>query len=226
MLAIGIIAGLLAATFQSLSYLFSRGYVMRKLGTPIELVLVSQGAVVLPVQWVGVAVATAAVLLLNFSGGRLPLRATMALVIACIAYSLSDTFIRALVLALEPLPVLHASIFATSISYILCGITSLPIILFTRKASAFTRGLRFSLPFSLCWLTGMFALFTAFGSVGTVLGNILQSSRGIISILISIPAVRLGFAQIEPRVPRKVLLQRLAAALLIVAAVWLYASQA
>lgn len=298
MTLIGIVAGLTAATLQSLSYLFSRGFVMRQLGSPIKLILVSQvfmallslpvfaitrgpdlpsisayilplflatafytvgqaclfivmrtvqasrvapmlgfkivilaiisaalmGVEILPRQWIGVAIATIGVAVLNFSGGRLSARSTFALFLACVAYSFSDIYIRVLIDALAPLPILRASFYAASASYIMCGSFSCIVLLIRRELSHVTKGIRFSMPYAICWLAGMFALFTCFGSVGPVLGNILQSSRGIISILIAIPAVRLGFGLIEPASPRRVMVQRLTSAALIVLAVWLYVS--
>jgi len=298
MMALGICAGLLAALFQALSYLFSRAFVMHKAGTPLELLLVSQvymsimalpafiitrsdltpglltylaplilaivfniigqvaifhvmrtvqssriapmlgfkivilallsafalGIRVAPLQWVAVTVATAAVALLNFSGSRLSSKSTAAILMACVSYTLSDLFIRDLILSLSPLSVLRASFYATSISYMICGPVALLILLARRRVFLLKTSAHFALPYSICWLTGMFALFTTFGSVGPVLGNILQSGRGIVAILIAIPATRLGFARIEPAAPRKIVGQRLTAAVLLVAAVWLYAS--
>ncbi len=298
MIILGICTGLLAALLQSVSYLFSRGFVMRKIGSPLELLLVSQvymclmalpvfflartgdlppftsylaplilavtfmiiaqvavfhvmrtvqasriapmlgfkivilalvstfalGIRVTPSQWLGVAVATGAVLLLNFSGERLNAKSTAAILMACCSYALSDIFISKLILSLAPLSVLRASIYATSVSYILCGPAALVILCARRRAHILKTGWHFALPYSTFWLVGMFALFTTFGSVGPVLGNILQSSRGIASILIAIPAAHLGFPRIEPPAPRNVVLQRLIAAVFLVAAVWLYAS--
>jgi hypothetical protein len=164
------------------------------------------------------------VALLNCSGERLNAKSTAAILMACCSYTLSDLFISELILSLAPLSVLRASIYATSVSYILCGPTALVILCARRRAYNLKTSSHFALPYSICWLLGMYALFTTFGSVGPVLGNILQSSRGIASILIAIPAAHLGFPRIEPTAPRHVVLQRLIAAVFLVAAVWLYAS--
>jgi len=294
---IAIVAGICAATLQSVSYLFSRGYVMRKYGGPIQLILDSQvfmavmtlpavaltwgddvppiGNYVFPLvactgmyiagqlslfaamkriqasrvspmlgfkivvtamltclffdanlslrQWSGVATAVSAVVLLNFSGGRLSASALSAVVSACFCYAVSDIYIGELIHALKPMPLLRASIYATGVSYILSGSLALVALILRRQLHTISRGLRFSLPFALIWLSAMFAFFICVGAVGPVLGNILQSSRGVISILIAIPAVRLGFPMIEPSAPRRVVIQRLIAAVLIIAAVWLYA---
>lgn len=294
---LGILAGLAAAFLQSLSYLFSRGYVMRNHGSPIQLVLVSQvfmAVACLPVliiahtpdvppleqyllplisatafyivgqasifyvmkelqasriapmlgfkivilaiisalfldvtihprQWLGVIVGTISVVMLNFSGVRISLKSSLAILIACVGYSLSDLSIKQLIESLKPLSTIHASIYATSSSYLLCGLLSLAVVL-PHRVPALFKGFQFSIPYAASWLLGMFALFLCFGSVGPVLGNILQSSRGIISILIAIPAAAIGFSAIEPHVPGKILALRITAALLVVIAVWLYAS--
>ena len=173
-------------------------------------------------QWTGVATAVSAVIVLNFSGGPLPLKSLLAVISACISYAVSDVYIKELITALSPLSLIRASFYATGISYLLCGILSVAVLTALRKLKLLRHGLSFSLPFAAAWLTAMFALFLCFGAVGPVLGNILQSSRGVISILIAIPAARLGFPLIEPSSPGHVVLKRLTAALLIIAAVWLY----
>lgn len=174
-------------------------------------------------QWAGVAAATVAVVMLNFSGGRMSLKSLLAILTACIGYSLSDLSIKQLIECLRPLSTVHASIYATSSSYLLCGLLSL-IFMGPNRMRPLLNGMRFSIPYSASWLLGMFALFLCFGTVGPVLGNILQSSRGIISILIAIPAGVMGFSAIEPHVPGNILTLRLTAAILTVIAVWLYAS--
>ncbi len=173
-------------------------------------------------QWTGVATAVSAVLVLSISGGRLPTAALLALGGACLSYAVSDIFIRRLIDSVAPLTLMRASFYSTGISYLLCGIAALVVLALTRQLPLLTRGLSFSVPFALSWLTGMFALFTCFGAVGPVLGSILQSSRGVISILLAIPAARMGFPKIEPSSPGHVVIKRLTAAFLIILAVWLY----
>lgn len=63
----------------------------------------------------------------------------------------------------------------------------------------------------------------AFAFVGPVFGIILQSTRGIMSIIVGVAVSRLGLLHIEAHITHNVFIQRLAAALLMTIAVALYA---
>ena len=60
------------------------------------------GKTITPVQWAAVFACFGAVAALNFSGGSLPLKAIVMLLITCTGYSLSDIHIDKLVRALAP----------------------------------------------------------------------------------------------------------------------------
>lgn len=51
-------------------------------------------------------------------------------------------------------------------------------------------------------LAAMFFLFGCFGTIGVVYGNILQSLRGVISILVGFLIARMGFVSLEEKVGR------------------------
>ena len=68
----------------------------------------------------------------------------------------------------------------------------------------------------------MVGLYCCFGLVGVVFGNILQSTRGVMSVAIGATLAQLGWHELEQRVDRVTLLRRLAAALLMTAAIALY----
>jgi hypothetical protein len=55
-----------------------------------------------------------------------------------------------------------------------------------------------------------------------VFGNIMQSTRGVMSVAIGAALAHLGWHELEQRVDRATLLRRLAAALLMTAAIALY----
>jgi uncharacterized membrane protein YgdD (TMEM256/DUF423 family) len=66
-------------------------------------------------------------------------------------------------------------------------------------------------------------LYCSFGLVGVVFGNILQSTRGIMSVALGAMLAHLGWHELEQRVDRAMLLRRFAAALLMTAAIAIYA---
>jgi len=179
------------------------------------------GQVLLIHQWSAVVLCVVAALLLNSSGARLPVAALFWLAVACIGYSLSDINITRLVHSLAPLPRFHASVVGVCLSYALCGLVALCLLPFSgiqRSASDW----RYAFPFAFFWFTSMIVLFTCFGLVGPVYGNILQSTRGIISIVMGVMLARAGFLHLEEQVSRRLLMQRVAAACLMVTAIALF----
>lgn len=292
--ALGIIFGLLAATCQSLSYIFSRLFVIRRHNAVIQLLVMAHvlmGAVSLaalpllwpakmpPVsefgwtlvwvslfymlgqlglfialkftdasrtapllglkiailagiavcflnqhlgvwQWVAVAMSVAAAFVLNYSGTRMPLRAVAAILFACVAYSISDLNIKALVHHFSGLGATHAVLFSVCLSYILCGLVGLALMPIAGKRVA--ADWKWAAPFAAAWLTAMVFLFACFGHIGVVYGNIIQSTRGLMSIVLGAHIASLGMEHLEKRVAGHIVLKRIAAALLMTGAIALY----
>ena len=183
-----------------------------------------------PRQWAAVALAVVAALLLR----REPATATrpaaggLAIVLAgCFFFALSDLGIVGLIDAFArpcthccpPIGRLHAGALAMAVTYVVCGIAALPLL---RRAAP--RGRRDWVPasqYAAAWLGGMVALYACFGTVGVVLGNILQSTRGMMAVVAGALLAHLGWHDLEERVDRATLLRRLAAAALMTAAITL-----
>ena len=70
----------------------------------------------------------------------------------------------------------------------------------------------------------MIALFVCFALCGLVLGNIVQSARGLVSVALGWAIARSGRTGLEENVPASVVARRTAAALLVIAAMALYAA--
>jgi len=162
-------------------------------------------------QWAGAALAVAAAFVLSYSGKRIPAPAIAAIGVACVAYSLSDLHIQWAVRGVfGQLGLFHASMLALILSYILCGLVGLALLPLAGRA---TRAeWKHALPFVAAWYVAMIFLFACFGSVGVLLGNILQSTRGLISILLGAGLAAAGMVHVEARTPRHVLLRRIVAA--------------
>ncbi|WP_294437623.1 hypothetical protein [uncultured Victivallis sp.] len=80
-----------------------------------------------------------------------------------------------------------------------------------------------SIPFAVSWFLSQVALFVCFGLLGTVFGNVIQASRGLISIGIGMLLVRWGLGKLDARISRRMWLRRIAAGILMTAAIILYA---
>ncbi|MBQ4481309.1 MAG: EamA family transporter [Victivallales bacterium] len=79
-----------------------------------------------------------------------------------------------------------------------------------------------SLPYGLIWIVAIIFLNICFALLGTVNGNIIQSTRGIFSILFSPILVACGLTYLEERVFWTVILRRLLAACMMAVAIYLY----
>ncbi len=173
-------------------------------------------------QWAGIALSLGAAFLLSRSGAPLPLAGAFWLLFTCAAYATSDYFIRAQFPIFAPhASFVRASITITLLSYVtggLFGIAALPF------AGRFPWKVwtHYALPFSLAWLGAMLCLFACFGLIGLVYGNIVQSTRGLMSIGIGYLLARAGFVHLEAKVSRGTMARRVAAALLMLLAVVLF----
>ncbi len=175
-----------------------------------------------PLQITAVAACTAAVVLLNYTGGTLTLPALLILLTACTGYALSDLNIHALIVGLQPLRPLHAAVVGGALSYILCGAISLLLLPWLVRRRMLVNW-RYALPFAVFWYAAMLGLFGSIGLVGPVFGAILQSSRGLMSIVIGVFVARLGWLHIEQQHAPRVWAKRAAAAVLMSLAIGLYA---
>lgn len=178
------------------------------------------GADLKPGQWLAVGLSTAAAFVLNYTGGSLPLGTTLAALGACLGYTLSDLGIRALNLALATQDPKAGPIVGCCLSFLVCGLAALVLLPLAWRPGP--RIWRDSFPVALAWFGAMVCMFTAFHLVGVVLGNILQATRGLQSILMALLVARAGWVHLEPTVQAHVFWRRFTAAACMVAAVALY----
>ena len=161
-------------------------------------------------QWGGVALSVAAAFILNHTGGRLPLPCLAAVALTCAAYAMSDLNVKALVTALGAMGKARGSLLAVSMCYVLTGAAALALLPWAGRG--LWAEIRYAAPFAISWLAAMVFLFACFAHVGVVFGNILQSTRGLISILLGAGIAALGMHHLEQKHPRHVLVRRLVAA--------------
>ncbi|MFA9480136.1 EamA family transporter [Phycisphaerales bacterium AB-hyl4] len=171
-------------------------------------------------QWAAVGLAVAAAFAINYTGGPLPTAAVVTMLVTCTGYALSDVCIRLMIEAMEPLPPTHAALLGVVLVYFGCGVVLAPLLPWygSRRVKPWLR----VMPYAWTWLISMATLFVCFALVGVVLGNILQSTRGVISILLVPLVVGRGFVHVETQLPRAVFWRRVGAAVMMFAAVVLY----
>jgi hypothetical protein len=175
-----------------------------------------------PLQWLAVGLSVAAAFALNSTGGKLPALIVGGLLFTCLTYSMSDISIRCLIHGLGGSGV-GVVLVAVAFCYLLCGVAALAAL---PLAGAHQRGdWRLAVPWAVSWLGAMLLLFGCFQAVDVVYGNILQSTRGLISMVLGAGLAGAGMVHIEKKVSRGVFWRRMAAALLMSAAIALYAKK-
>lgn len=171
-------------------------------------------------QWCGILLCLGGAVMSNWSGGSIPLKSVMLILTACCSYSFSDTYIKILINCLGYESVFFGALMAGALCYSFAGLCAVPM-LFIVPGTAL-RQFKPAMPYSICWFAAMLLLFSCFGLIGPVFGNIIQSSRGIISVIIGAIVAMYGFSTIETRIAAGVLVRRIIAAVLISAAVILF----
>jgi drug/metabolite transporter (DMT)-like permease len=170
-------------------------------------------------QWLSIMLCICAAFTLNKVGGGVSWKSILWTIGACLGYSFSDLNIKELVDCFPELDIFHRSLFTASMSYALCGLIC-AFICIVRRISL--KNIGKAAPFSIFWFGAIIFLFSCFAIIGPVFGNIVQSCRGIISIFLGAVAAYAGLVNIESKTSRSVLLQRIAAAVLMTVAIALF----
>lgn len=172
------------------------------------------------IQWTAVLLCLASAMILNGSGGGLGLKTIGVILLVCTGYSLSDINIKQLIDCFAYLDLLHSSLLSVCLSYVVCGAVSVMALVWIRPSSRVMW--MQTVPFALMWFVAMLFLFACFQIIGVVYGNIVQSTRGLISICLGSLISAAGFVHLERKITRGVLYRRAAAALIMLLAIALF----
>ena len=112
--------------------------------------------------------------------------------------------------------IVTSGIAVTLLCYFTLGIFSLPFLL---KIKISRQMLRDALPFAVLWLISQMTLLICFGMLHPVFGNVIQSSRGIFSVLLGCLACRLGWNVMENASSGRLWIRRGIAALLMISGI-------
>ncbi len=171
-------------------------------------------------QWIGIAVSLGSAYMLGSSGSRLSLSGWAFVGAACFFYSVSDLCMKELIIRFSSLGLFSASLVSACLCYALAGIAAACLLPFVNARSK--EQWKAALPFAVFWFVGILFLFGCFGCIGVVFGNIVQSTRGIMSLAMGWVVARLGHEHIEKRITARVFGVRIAAGCLMVAAIALF----
>ena len=165
-------------------------------------------------QIIGVILSVSAAFAMNWSGGRkFELKSLIPLAVTLVCYSLTDISETTMVLLCDQGNIVRAGISVTLLCYTVLGICSLPLLV---KTGWNIKMQCHALPFSLLWLGSQMTLLICFGMIGPVFGNVIQSSRGLFSVIFGVVVCRLGFDVMEKSASGKLWLRRVLAALLMI----------
>lgn len=175
-----------------------------------------------PLQWTAILLGTVAAVGMNFTGGRFTLNAGFWLFLTLLGYACGDLSATRLIHAIKGPNGILNSFAAVSWTAVVQGILTLPL-LFSKHIPKNRSLLTDSIPYAACWFASLLFLFYCFGTLGVIFGTILQSARGILSVLIGAALVRAGFRNLEPSVGFSAWMRRFVMAVLMVSAMTLYA---
>jgi drug/metabolite transporter (DMT)-like permease len=176
-----------------------------------------------PLQWGSVLLTAIAALLLRNSKEGVTFKLIAMVLLTCSLYCGSDYSIKYLVATLGTETTPQTVVLAVVYSYILCGLFSLAFIKEIHRSTRhdWWAAVGYALP----WFCGMLFLFGAFATVGVVFGVILQSTRGVISVMMAMGLAAFGVSFAEEKCSVQTRTRQLAAALLMVAAIYLFNEQ-
>lgn len=184
------------------------------------------GRTVSSLQWGAIFLSVAAALALNYSGGGgIPGKALLAVLGACVGYSFSDLCIVAMTRSLAPHGEMRGILLATALSYMLTMPVGLALVAARAPEHRTPEKWKLAAPVALTWFAAMIFLFICFRNLDAVFGNIVQSLRGPISVLMGVILAAHGHVHLERKVGRWVLARRIGAALLMCAAIGIFAHE-
>ena len=187
-------------------------------------VSVLQGQPLSANQWAAVAAAMVAAVVLSGVGGRMSGKAIGLVLLACFFYALCDTTIIWTIDAARQISGdqsrMGVPLWCAASAYV--GIGCFAALLLPIWGSRSPAAWRDALPYCGAWVLAITTLYATFASLGVVFGAILQSFRGLISIGLGVVLAQMGWHHLEQKHGRSVVLQRLAAASLMTAAVVMY----
>jgi hypothetical protein len=175
-------------------------------------------------QWAGVVLSVVAAVGLNFAGTALKKRAAAAILLACVSFTLSDWSIawgnKALHEALPKAADIQVSFLNAAFCYVMCAVPA--VLLMPLWGSKKGKDWVDAVPFAASWFAGMLLLFWCFAEVGPLLGVILQSTRGLMSIVIGALVMKWGQVHMEPAHTRGAWVWRAGAGVVMFVAISLY----
>jgi drug/metabolite transporter (DMT)-like permease len=183
-----------------------------------------------PLQWVAVGLCGSAAVVLQQGSSGVQLKVLGLLTVSCFGFAIADLGIVALIDGIEaalPVSRLRAGSLAMSLTYVLGAVLVFPFVIaqYRQQPRPVAADWGAAAQYSAAWMGAMVTLYACIGSVGVILSTILQSTRGILSVVLGAALAHHGWHELETRVDRKMLFKRVIAAALMTAAIGVYVWQ-
>ena len=177
-------------------------------------------------QLAAIALTVLAAFVLNNAGRRIGWLNLALVLCGCVSYCLSDTFIaisvKRMTASIYQDDLLRASAANTLIAFCLCGIAGAAAVRLGPRSFRVRHAALNSMPYALFWVPSVILFSVCIGHLGTVGGNIIQSSRGLLAILFVQLLGMFGLYQVDGKATPEIVFRRILAAMMIIAATTLY----
>ncbi len=133
-------------------------------------------------QWVAIGMILGLALFISSLAGRLTWRPLVWISLASFGYCLSDLSITQMSASIPGSSFMDRMLLTTALNYSFCGLLCLP---FVRMLSEPLKSMHQVRWIAASWLAGVFFLLSGFNMVGVVHGNVVQSLRGVIGVIMA-----------------------------------------
>lgn len=171
-------------------------------------------------QYMAILAAAAAAFLMNWSKGKLDWKGMNFLLTALLGYAVSDLGIQQVVKFIGGADPVVRGMAGFVLTYGVLLIFSLAVMPLFKVRWQMVKG---ALPQGICWIISMWGLYVCFGLLGAAFGNVIQASRGVISLILGIILSYFCIEGLEQKQSSGVWLRKTIAALLMFGAIVTYA---
>lgn len=161
-------------------------------------------------QWLGIVITVSGGWVINSSGNKPHMSTVPLVLLTCLGYCLSDLNLNVLVHSFPGSPKIEATLFSLFATYLFGGIVTLPFLPFIKGVTK--QMWREAIPHSLLWVSAMTGLYLSFAYIGIIFTVVLQSTRGLLAIIVGYFIGKHGSNDLEEQIPRTILLQRIGGA--------------
>lgn len=174
-------------------------------------------------QILAVVTASVSAMLFNWSGPqKSSVKGWLWLLTVLVFYSLEDMVETDLVLQMHTFTgygKLYSAILTVPLMYSVLGVLTAPLLFFFKPDRDQVKKV---FPYAALWLVSQMTLLCCYAFLTPVFGNVILSTRGIFSVIAGMLLPYFGLAALDSKIPAKLWIRRIAAAMVMLGAIILY----